>query len=121
MLEGLRVSDNGSSLYYFYFLVRRLILVLLLTLFPDHTLTQLISALSMSFINILYLLNAWPYTKAKDNEIEVFNEACTFASIWITSTLLDPAMTSESRDWNGWALIYLFSANILINLLLVSN
>ena len=121
MLEGLRVSNHGSSLYYFFFLVRRLILVLLLTLLPDHTVTQLVIALVMSFINILYLLNAWPYTKTVDNAIELFNEACTFSSIWITITLLDPAMTSEARDYNGWVLIYLFGANILINLLLVSN
>jgi len=62
-----------------------------------------------------------PFKKFEHLKIEVFNEVCVLIAALEVLTIMNPAISSEEREFIGWALIITVSANVGLNLLFVSN
>ena len=121
MLEGLRKEPDYHSRYYFYFMLRRLYIAVILTVFSSYTVIQIVSFIALSLANLTYLVRHLPFVKLQDNVVEIINEVCTITSAIIALVLLDPAETSSERIFKGWVLIFIFGGNIAINLMIVAS
>ena len=70
---------------------------------------------------MVYLVRVQPFKKYEHLKIEVFNETCIMMATVEVLSIMNPSITSENRAFLGWALIITVSANVVINLLIVSN
>lgn len=58
--------------------------------------------------------------KSRNLYIELFNETCILISAILVLELMNPALSSEKRDFLGWALIIAVCINVGVNLVIVS-
>merc|ERR1719329_1333786 len=70
-------------------------------------------------MNITYLLGRKPFTCTFTNRVEIFNEACVYASLLCTTTLTNAAVDMDFRNDSGWYLVGIAGLNILGNVAVV--
>ena len=70
---------------------------------------------------MIYLVKHQPFKKFVNFKIELFNEICIVASATEVLSIMNPGITSENREFIGWALIGTVTFNVVVNLLIVSK
>jgi hypothetical protein len=79
----------------------------------------MIAFLVLSWLNLAYLIGHKPFVSTLTNRVELFNEACVYASLLSTTTLTNPAVDLDFRNDIGWILIGIAVLNIVGNIAVV--
>ena len=102
--------------YQTLFLVRRYLILLILTLLPAFYLTQVFLHMISTIGVTAYLGRAQPYQSKLNNIIEILNELTVFVAAYPLLTFTDWVFEVEGRNYNGWFIVACISLNIVLNL-----
>jgi len=120
---GMFYKDNRTdtiekALYNIYFLNRRFFSVVIIIFMMRWPFFQCVFLMIFSMINLSYMVAIRPLCSAKENRIEIFNEAIIYTCCNIMTTFLNVAMPLSLRDQLGWVFISVASLNIFTNLII---
>ena len=120
MFEDLRASTLDVALFQFWFVLRRLYIAGILTFLAEWAVVHVPSFLFLSTVQLIYLLRAQPYSKIENFWIEFFNEGCILLCAIFVLDIMNPKNSIEQNHTIGWSLIYVLSANVGGNLIIVA-
>ena len=95
LFEGIRKDRKSALGYPFIFILRRLAFALVCLFSNDNVVIQLWCLMISSTIQIIYLILAKPFEEALMQQLEIFNEVCTIALIYIMLCFSDANIYRE--------------------------
>ena len=98
------------------FLVRRYLMLLILTLTPTLSLLQVFLHMMSTMGIAAYLGRAQPFQSRLANFIEIFNELTVFMAAYPLLTFTDWIDEAEDRDFNGWLIVSCICLNVVFNM-----
>ena len=82
--EGGNLKSLNSAMMGIYFLYRRLFTAIVLVCFYQYPSMQNFAMLTISLINLIYILKEKPYLEKRTNQIEAFNEVSILLCNYLT-------------------------------------
>lgn len=115
MFEDYR--SNFSSVFYpFVFFLRRYATLLVLTLLPDYTLTQILGQMIATGFVTFYIMAKRPFKEPSHNRMEAYNEATVLIAAYPLLIFTDWVSSEERKFDVGWFLVALICFNIFVNI-----
>ena len=96
--------------------MRRLLLVAAAILLSDYPAFQVMLFISLSQLNLVYIVACAPYESKWANVNEAFNECCILMTSYTLILFTDYMDSVEYRDFSGFLIIALILFNFLANL-----
>ena len=119
LYDDLKTNCLVSSMYHMMFLARRFIIVMLLMLAEESTYFQIMSFLTLSFMNLGILIHFRPFKERHTNNIEILNELTIYLCNTATYCILNDSTDEEFKSSMGSQLMNICIINMVINLAIV--
>ena len=105
-----------SLLYSTIFFLRRYLMLLILTLLPTFSLTQVFLQMGSTMFVVAYLGRVMPYQSRVFGVIELINELMVLGAAYPLLTFTDWVLSLEDRNVNGWFIIAYICLNVTFNI-----
>jgi len=97
LIDGLRPDRKSSLIYPILFIERRVAFILVIMLFMDFFMVQIVFQVGSTMGILCYLLHYRPFCERKAQLLEVFNEVCSLVAMNLVLAFTD-ANPTDSRD-----------------------
>ena len=117
MFKNLRMDKKMALFSNVIFMVRRLALVIILTLSMNHPLTQIFIYGFLSSLALLYAIMVCPYEERLLNIAEITNEVFIALLAYHLCLMTDYVVDFETELHIGWSCIVLMLLNFAFNII----
>jgi hypothetical protein len=121
IVRDIKVNNIQRTLYTFFFMLRRVVLVAALVFLADHNVYQVLTLILLSLGNLTYLCAFKPFVVKMYLYQEIMNEMTVTLNAIILYSFLDLNTDEGLKITMGWVYIGSIAANIFINLALQSK
>ena len=108
--------NRKSMLYKIVFFLRRYSVILVLTLLPGNTLSQILTTMISTMVVIAYVSGIRPHARASINNQEIINEITVLIASYPLLIFTSWVWDMDSRVNAGWFLIACILLNVLLNM-----
>ena len=105
--------------YQTVFFMRRYLMLLILTLLPTFSLSQVFLQIFSTMFIIAYIGREKPYRSPSTNTIEILNEFTVLVAAYPLLTFTDWVHNLEDRSYMGWFIIGCICLNLIFNITLL--
>jgi hypothetical protein len=116
VLEGLDKTKKSIIFYPVFFMIRRTIIAWQAIFIKNAFTFQMITNITMSLIQLIYLLTVKPFENQLNQNLELLNESFTLLLTYLVLTLNEEWISNwYARHTVGYAFATIVALNILIN------
>lgn len=126
MYEGLKLKSRSISRrvaisYVLYFVVRRISLIIMSIMLMNYPIFNILLQLVISVTVISYLLSFKIFKDNRFTNLEIFNEVCSLATLYLVLFFTDFVRDVDLRYLVGWLFIVVVSFNIGVHAFLMAK
>ena len=103
-------------LYKIVFFLRRYSVILVLTLLPGNTLSQILTTMISTMVVIAYVSGIRPHARATINNQEIINEITVLIASYPLLIFTNWVWDMDTRVNAGWFLIACIMLNVILNI-----